>query len=277
MSNNTDTYWSVKDTSGVHRSLHTFAHSIATLGGDANGVRALRGSNLVIPHAFGERRLPKVPDAYTLTLGMWVIGANPDGTIPTSPISKFWENWRALQGLLWRSNQEFELQKRFRDNSGVIRSPIAMAEYFGGMEPTMNGQARASFAVDLRLADPFFYEAQQSKVLAAGHQTVSNSGTAPTRNVVIRAVGSRGAFTVYNHTTQMGVSYNDAIGAGQTVNLDVRAFTAKRQDDLSMISSVTHTGGAIWMEMAPGDNDIELIATGGGTGAVTFLHQNAWL
>ena len=221
--------------------------------------------------------MPKQVDAFTLSLAMWVIGSNEDGSIPPGAIEKFWKNWRHLRSLLWRPNSEFEMTKRFYDDDGILRSPTAMVEYYSGLDPTMTGQARAGFVVDFRLADPFFYEPQQSKALVAGHQTVRNDGDAPTQHVIIRAQGSRGAFTVYNHTTNIGVSFNDSIGSGQTVNLDVKAYTAKNQNGLNMISSVTHSGAAAWMELAAGDNDIELIPTGGGTGTVTLIHQNAWL
>jgi len=279
MSNNTPNYWSVSDpvNPATHHSLNTFAYSIDTIGGDALAARPLRGENLVIPHAPGERWMPKSVDGFTLTLGMWVIGANPDGTIPTDPRTLFQKNYRTLRKLLWRPWDEFTLRKRFRDENNVLRTADAKAQYVSGLTPSMDGAARATFVVDLRLADPYFYEPVNPVTLAVGRQNVVNAGDAPTHRINIRANSARGAFQIFNHTTGAGFTYNDTIGSGY-IDFNVRAHTAKTGGGTNMIGSVTHAGSPFWLELRPGVNDIELIQIGSGTaGAISMTYSNAWL
>jgi hypothetical protein len=278
VSNNTPNYWSVSDPANpaTHKSLNTFANSIDTLGGDALGVANFRGANQTIPHAPGERWMPKVADARVLTLGMWVNGAEPDGSVPSDPRALFNRNYRNLRRLLWRPRGEFTLRKRFRDENNIFRTADAQAEYASGLNPSMNGPARATFVVDLRLADPFFYEQVNPVNLVAGRQNIVNAGDAPSQRINVRANAVRGKFTIFNHTTGAGFTFNDTVGAGY-VDFNVKAYTAKNNSGINMVGSVTHSGASAWLELDPGVNDIELIATGGGSGAVTLTYWNAWL
>lgn len=174
MSNNTtETYWSID---GV--SLQTYAFNISTWGGDAQSVPNLRGDDLTIPYAAGDVWLDKVPDARTISFGMWVIGANEDGTLPVEGSSRelFEKNWRMLKKLMWTPNRQVNLTKRFRDwNTGEIVEATAKAQFAGGLQPTMNGTQRAQFTVQFKLADPFFYGEEKNIEISPYEAEFTNS------------------------------------------------------------------------------------------------------
>lgn len=184
MTNSTQYYWSVD---GV--SLQTYAYNIETWGGDAQSPPPLRGGDTVIPYAVGETYHRKVPGARTISFGMWVVGANKDGSIPQGGSSRklFEENWRKLRSLLWNPNRQIELTKRFKDwTTGQMVEATAKAEFAGGLAPTMNGTQRAVFTVQLRLADPFFYGKEKTVSINAMVEEARNYAKNPTpsRNAV---------------------------------------------------------------------------------------------
>lgn len=275
MSNSTDTFW---DVDGV--SLQTLAWNIVTLGGDRLAPPTLRGSNLIIPSAPGSRWMPKVVDSRTITLGMWVIGANEDGTAPTGGTAqKFDANFRKLRQLLWTPNREITLTKRFYVD-GVLKTAVAKAQYAGGLAPTMNGRGRAVFTVDLFLSDPYFYGPETTKTLANGSQTVTISGDDTTRAIKLTAHGSRKYPKVRNNTLNVDVEYHADLSASDTVLMDVKNYTSvttpSGTPQFSSVGSIRHTGNPFWFLLQPGDNTV-VVSSSTGTGTVTMVYQEVWL
>lgn len=179
MTNSTPTYWSVDG-----ESLQTYAYNIQTWGGDAQGVPPLRGDDVTVPFAEGELWQEKVPGARTISFNMWVVGANPDGSLPTEGSSRelFERNWRKLRALFWNPRKQITLTKRFKDwNTGQIVSASAKAQFASGLQPTMNGTQRAQFTVQLKLTDPFFYgDVEESIDISAYEPTHTNRAKNPT-------------------------------------------------------------------------------------------------
>lgn len=272
-------YW---DVDGV--SLQTFAQNIATLGGSRWGVPPLRGSNIQVPGRPGALWQSKIPDSRTLTLAMWVRGTDTNGNVTGDRQKKFTENWRALQQLFWKPDgAQISLTKRWDDGTGV-KSATALAEFAGGLEPSMIGPNAAKFTVDLLLADPFFYGAQVTSTLAVGvGQVVNNAGDVP--------VGGYGMSLKFNgaltnpQVTNSSISPNiwakwtGSISGGDSITLDVAEFTAlKQSDSTNQIGGVTYNPGphGEWFYLAKGNNTLTLTASAG-TGTCTFKHRPAYL
>src|SRR5215471_4058485 len=148
----TTEFWDINGTS-----LHTLAWNIETLNGRQR-VPQLRGDDTRVPFRPGAIWRPKQPDSRVLTLAMWVLGCNVDGSAPVgeSTRSQFNDNREALIKLFFSPDTQLQLTKRWLSN-GTIKSGLALAELVSDMDNSMIGIDGAQFAVDLRLADPYFY------------------------------------------------------------------------------------------------------------------------
>jgi hypothetical protein len=275
MSNSTAEFW---DADGV--SLNTFAFNITTLGGDRMAPPPLRGDDITIPASPGQRWMPKMVDGRTITLGMWVIGAEEDGTAPVDGNRKaqFDENWRKLRNLLWTYDREIVLTKRFYVG-GVLKTASARAAFAGGLNPKMDGQQRAAFTVDLYLADPYFYSAVEVETLSAS-ETVTLEGDDVTRAVTFEIVGARDSPTIRNDTLDVQFQYNADIPTLDQVDIDVKAYTSTTYPDggsaFNSAGSILHSGSPSWFMLRPGTNLIE-VTSDSGIGVVTMSYQEVWL
>lgn len=279
MTNTTDTFWSAN---GV--SLQTFAQNIETLGGGRLAPPPIRGDDIMIPYGVGEINTPKVVGARTLPLAMWVRGANADGSRPSSAAraQKFDDNWRELRNLLWNQGRQFDLQKRFYVNGDLITA-TARARYEGGLEPSMMGRYAARFTVDLRLADPYFYDDELHTFnLPNGQRSIFVPGDADTRNIVITINGSRNMTRIVRgNPGDMQLEYFTNVPSGGIATIDVRSFTAKSTPpgggpQADTTGKIKHFGAPEWFLLKPGENIINTTSeTGAGT--IQLQARGAWI
>lgn len=275
----TDTYWSAD---GV--ALNTLAFNIETLAGRL-GVPSMRGTDEIIPHAEGERFVPKVVGPNVVTLAMWVRGANENGVVPSNKEAEFQENWRTLHKLFWQPRRQITLQKRFW-YGGAIRTASAKAQFAGGLEPGMLGRNAAKFTVDLKIHRGFFFDDNlQTNNLVSGHQNVNFLGDYWTHDfhLLINGPQSASDVQIINWTTGHSVTFDaglSSIASGAYVDIDVLNWTAYKvpsgggQIDVSPYLEASG-GDTAWFGAAPGVNDIQLIKPG--TGAVSLQSRAAWL
>lgn len=278
MTNTTDKYWSAD---GV--SLQTFARNISTLGGSRRGVPNLRGEDITIPYMPGQIWQPKTADSRTLSLAMWVRGTDDDGNYLDSSGDQFDANWEQLQQLLWTEGRQIKLTKRVKVN-GALRSVSAMAEFAGGLEPTMIGRNAARTTVDLKLADPYFYDDTiVTYTLVNGDNTIRVLGTAPTLYINAKVAGPRNTPQVRVKSPAIAASqvqYNAALSTGDTLSMSVRQFQAvTKPNGIAAFDSsglVTHSGLPQWLKLMPGDNVVNVASTSG-TGLVQLDVRGAFL
>jgi hypothetical protein len=273
--NSTDIYW---DVDGV--SLQTFAFDIQTIGGDRLAPPPLRGRDLLIPYTPGELYVPKQVGARVITLDMFVLGCNEDGSIPTGSASaKFDENFRKLRQLLWTPNRRFVLTKRFYAD-GQVRTAKALAQYAGGLAPSMTGRTRAVFSVDLRLSDPYFYEDPISTTLYTGTQDVFVAGDDCTRAIGLYVNGPRDNVKIRNTSLDVQVEYPLDLSSGDTLTIDVKQFNAvtdpANASPWNSTGRIRHAGDAHWMLLQPGINTL-VVSSSSGIGGVFMSHQAVWL
>lgn len=276
MVNTTDQYWEVN---GV--SLQTLARNIQTLAGRITPA-PLRGSDTVIPSTPGEKWEPKVAGSRVITLSMWILGSDDDGNAPSGHDArrdKFDSNWDDLVDLLWTPGRQIQLKKRFKFN-GVDRSATALAEFVGGLEPTMMGRYGAKFQVDLKLADPFFYDDVETSVaLPTGNLDVDVITRADTNYILFTIQGDRGEATIRNNTLGIEVQYNQDVLVGDSVEIDVKKYNtlvidADNPGGYSANGRIIHEGSPQWMWLRRGINQINVNATG--TGVVTMKYRGAF-
>lgn len=263
--------------------LNTLAFNIETLEGRLR-MPQMRGADIVIPYAEGERFVPKVAGPRVLTLRMWVQGADDDGHIPTNRQAEFEKNWRTLHTLLFQPGRQFILTKKFYDSNGALKTASALGQYVGGLDPTMLGRFAAKFTVDIKLANPYFYDAAYTTInLVNGHQNVNIPGDAPTKNIKVTFNGARVKPRVINWTTGDYLEYDRAAGllTDTRVEIDVpnwQAFyfpvSGPAQDGSGFIAA--SGGSPMWFSANHGINDIEL-ASNSGIGTTQLQVKGAWL
>jgi hypothetical protein len=267
MVNTTDLYWSVD---GV--SLNTHAQNIESLAG-LMAPPEMRGEDQLIPYAIGEKWVEKIPDSRILPLGMWVIGNTRD---------EFDDNWAALVKLLWTPGRQFNLTKRFR-RGGITYSATAKAEFVGGLQPSMIGRKGAKFTVDLKLADPYFYDdALTTLTISSARANYTVLGDAPTHNLEFVIDGSRGPLEFINWTNDHDMILSRATASNELTRIYTQYWQAWREVDgggINDISSmVRHNGGNMWMTLDPGINDIQMVESAPvGTGLIQIKARGAWL
>ena len=316
--------------------LQTFAYNITTMGGSRMAPPPLRGTNVSVPFRPGSTWQPRIPDSRTVTLAMWIIGANTDGSIPEDRDLKFKfkRNWRELTKLLWKPKKELVLSKKIwipetelvAANAPFVMYPEyqgyrqltveAKATFAGGLEPSMTGNARATFVVDLLLSDPYFYGAPVthkfdiSKTVNGGVSTVEGRhlknlhilGDDATSKIMVKFHSDdgmleprfewtdpnpTGAILSYDPAPFLGVhGYfgQAAVGTDQTksqttVVLDIDRFAAynpPEAGDSYISGSVYTSGNRFWMELDPAGMFMNF-NVGSGSGTAEITYRPAWL
>jgi hypothetical protein len=183
VTNTTTEFWSLTDPTGTDRSLQDYAWNIQKWGGARDSVPPVRGADVVIPYRPGQLHMDKLPDSQVISLGMTVQGSNSAGARNTTrgPRGQFRDNWRALRNLLWQQQTQYTLTKRWLDSTGTLQTASAKCEFAGGLGLTTVSEYNGTFSVDLLLADPFFYGAQQTIAFDSSLGTTgSNPATAVT-------------------------------------------------------------------------------------------------
>lgn len=296
-----DEWWAIDDVS-----LHQYGWSVATVGGSRYDLPPKRGANLQLTYQRGQLHRPKVADARTVQLIMWVVGFDPaTGTDLYHDQTLQWnDSWDFLRRLVWRPNgAEVQLTRRWRvtqQGTPTLLRADGHAEVADTMTPTMTGRHRADFQMTLLMADPYFYGSIETNTMPANVHASASGGSAPVAgdsSVSVYNLGHDDAIAgvqvdltgpltnprLTNQTTSpdVWVQFNGNIQAGVTITLDVGAYTAVQPDTgTNYISSIRHSGARHWFGLAPGANLLTLTAdtyagVGSGTpaGSATVRHQ----
>lgn len=278
--NSTDVYWEVDG-----ESLQTYAHNIVSWGGDREAPPSLRGGDLTIPYAPGRTWLPRTPDSRTVTLGMWVTGANPDGTIPADGDQRalFEKNWKALRRLLWTPRRQISITKRFRlFGDSTIHTATAKGQFVSGLNPTMNGAMRAAFTVDILLSDPYFY-GEPIELELSSQEPVKDFeilGDDRTMRIDTEITGYVKKLRITNEVAEeLWFEYDRELTTGKKALIRNAEFEATHDllgTPVSSSGSINHKGDPFWMYLEPGINRLgmaELDIPSRGV-AWTNLHTN---
>lgn len=265
----TDELWTVDG-----EPLNTYAYNIATLGGSRFDLPPVRGSDMTFAYRPGQVFRPKVADARTITLLMWVAGIDPTTTGapgPYGPEQSWRDNWNMLRRLFWGPGRQVTLQRKWKLTiggtptlvTGTAKAQLAPTPLSSAL--AMTGGARADFAVDFILSDPYFYGDQISTTITsgAGPTTITNPGDDSAYYSGVSLAFSGGSAPVLTNTTP-DPDVTCSVAGGGTVTLDVSNFIATG----TALGNVGHSGARSWFGLERGANSVNL--TGGGTCVVSF-------
>lgn len=267
----TEEYW---DVDGV--SLHKYGWNVQTFGGERYDLPSRRGRNTTFAYRPGTMHRGKVPESKVINLLMWMVGANPDTGIPSADQTlQFNDNWEVLRKLFWRPNgTQMALTRRWRLSSALARGEsvleaTALAELTNTMTPRMTGRTRAEFAVELLLADPFFYGKPEAAELFIDTPTVVfNRGddVAAHNHMSLDIIGgpiSNPTLTNYSSSPAVSVTYNGIVEANTRLRLNISQFQAALWPaNTNEIGKISHAGSRNWFGLLPGDNYITLSGAG---------------
>jgi hypothetical protein len=268
MTNNTEVYWEVAQltdpTFASALSLHTMAWSVATWGGRRFVPVPKRGEDRLIPNRTGRRFLQKTRESQVISLKMWMVPLNEDGSTDDTMTleQKRDANWLHLLRTIDVDGQVY-LKKRWWEN-GSLHSAIATAEFAGGMEPESQN-LRQEFNIDFLLADPYFYEAHGAVPVGS----INVEGDSTTDHVVITLTGGTNPTVTFPDGNYIGLT--GALAGTVTINL--LAGTAIRTTG-QYVNGLVRRNPAFsgWPVLRPGTNN--LVLSGGGSATVSY--DAAW-
>jgi hypothetical protein len=195
VTNNTPIYWEAWT-----QSLHTYAWSISTKAGSHHSAAPKRGDDVVIPFQPGHQYADKTRDSHFPSLPMWIEGKNQDGSIDNTMTleAKLTANYNYLMSLM-NVDGQFPLTKRWYEGT-TIKSAVAQAELLDPPEIDTNDRSLWKLVWDLKLADPYYYDAEISQAIG----TINVEGYARTSHVVIEMGAGTVTFPDGNFLTYTG-------------------------------------------------------------------------
>lgn len=263
--------------------LSQYCWNVKTFGGTPRALGPLRGGDIQVAYTPGQLFRPKFPDSRTITLQMWVAGISPTTNQPVAyngtNHQQFSDNFQTLRHFFWTPSNQVQLTRLWSlTQNGVVTlvSGTANCQIIGSMEPSMTGDSRADFNIDLALQDPYFYGVPQTANIPYNtNTTVQNLGddVAGYSNFSITLNGPLDSPRLYNSTNGVWLQINTLINSGDSWTLDVGNYVATRHSDNTIQTGlVSHSGNRRWMALNPGNNTLILSGqlSSSGTGSITF-------
>jgi hypothetical protein len=292
MAPTTDGYWVAN---GLV--LNTLAYGITTLGG-REGIPPRVGENVTAGRRHGRRKVAKRFDQRVLSLAMFVVGRNEDGSASTAGPHEQWRsNIEKLKVALGAEDVYLEQYKRTAE--GVIHlwtwaecsntMPLEVQDKGGG--------GAAKIVIDMTMPDPLWYGDVQHGRLSApiaadglvfpvvfpitfgnegspGAATIRNTGTWRSDRLSLRINGPVTAPKVTHVDAQAELSFDIRLEEGDYLDVDMLDRTVT-------LNGTANRGGVLmpgskWFGLEVGDNEIQFRAELG-TGNVDVSWSSAYL
>lgn len=225
------------------------------------GIPRYRGGDLQVPFSHGSRWIKKRFDRRKVVLSMWIKGKDrPELDLH---IDEF------LRGV--GSPGQHSLQRILRN--GEIRE--AQGEVAAEIHFVRKGPGYAKFALEVELADPFFYGTSlqaDTRSLTTGilEWTHTSSGSAPCSDLIIKFQGPLSNPILRHKGSGIWVQFMGVIASGETVVLDTGSFTCTKAGE-NLISALYHGGDSHWMSLDAGMNELKLeTGTSGGSLSIEY-------
>lgn len=244
--------------------LSGYAYGISKL---ENSTPEISGDFTKIPLRNGSVGRPnRSYDAGQLSLNMWVVGCNPDGSVPSYTNSSrrqlFERNLSTLLKLLGAQNKPINLQKlRLAPGPGteLVQETITGRAYCTGSTSvdTMLARQRAEVVFTFVLVDAFWTNltTRTASVTSATLPTsviLTEMGDAPVDDSIITIKGPVASPTVTCPEAGVSFTYNGNIAAGQSLVVDSGAWTAKL-GAVDVTANMSHVGHPRFMYIVPRD------------------------
>lgn len=257
--------------------LQTLAFNV-TQRGSRWKVPGRRGDNQALPGLHGSHRVAGKPyDENTIVLGMWIVGANEDGTLPTVKSRQVLvEQHLDMLVRLFTADAGVSLQQHRLDGDRYMAGEVTQAVDF----TSMAGATRAEFNVEIVAADPFWYdEATTTQVqIVSEPQTVRldkfSEATGPLTKGVYKVVGPVQSPTLTNPMTGQWVKLATELTAGQTWVLDSGQWSSTI-DGANALSDTVHGLGATFIDLSALGGGPKIRLDGDGMSGQTSLSVTA--
>ena len=229
------------------------------------GIPKYRGSDLQVPFQHGKRWIKKRFDSRKVVLSMWIKGSSR---------SDLDDNIDAFLKAIGNPGLH-PLVRTMRN--GETRQ--AQAEICSEINFVRKNPGYAKFALELELADPFFYgtvKSTTSKMVTSSlfSWTHVNEGSAPVTAMVITLEGPLSNPIIRNQNNGVWIQFLGTIASGESVVLNTKYYTCLK-GNTNMISIIKHGGDAYWMILDAGNNSMELETYTIG-GMITFEYYPAF-
>ena len=250
----------------------------------ARGIGPRRQTNIVIPNRDGELWLPKAREAKVFTVGMTILGCDPQtGTVPksrTDERARFNQNWQDFVRLISDDTKPLTLGRTMVYPGGRLERQTARGEIDGEVMPDMIDMSNARVAVSFKLLDGVWFGEPSDtldKLSPTGsglgsdvaRMALESPGDSTTWQIQVIMSGANGPQRLTNDTTGDWVEFTGDT-TQSPVTLDIPTFSAT-QNDVSVIKTVRAGDRQVspyWMTLRPGPNQLEV--TGGGTIQVKY-------
>jgi hypothetical protein len=262
-------------------SLDTYAYMLTDISGIMS-TAPRRGSNVTVPGRHGAIRTPKRFDPAEAVLPMWVVGAQPDGSVPvdSTAAEEFFANRDALLNIL---NAD-PLLLQYTRGDGSSRSAYAeVTEALDFARVGIGPEAKVSVA--LTLFEGFWFD-----TLAVSQAITGTTGTIQALTAFVGATAPMDDLILTfgpcnNPQINFGdsfVKYNGVIAAGRQLVINAGNWTvgygtgAFWQPDLRQVE---FGPGPRWFEISPtvAPFEAEFVHTGGGSATVTINGRRRYL
>lgn len=258
--------------------LSTLAYNVESLTGRLS-TPPRRGNDVDVPGRHGTIRSPgKKYTAGTVVLPMWVVGSD-DGWFPVGVDNQelLYKNIDTLTRVF--GSDTIELIHTLPDNStrrivGQVLETIDFTSQAGG--------TRATFAVTLSTADPFWEDVLDTTAIKSGTGTWNVfeffGATAPMDDLVIKFTGPCTNPRITN-SSGVYVQYNAVLTGSQTISIDCSNWTLSGVGITPSYSSLVHIGDARWFILEPKDPEpvVTTSQTAGSTGVFTLIGRRKYL
>lgn len=259
--------------------LNTYAYNVVNRGSRWK-VPGRRGANLTMPGVHGSvHAIGKPYDENTLTISMWALGANSDGSLPAD--KNLEKQCLSNLDMLSRLFSAPILDARQTLPDGSVRQ--CSAEVVQAIDFTsMAGGTRAEFAVELIVPKAFWFDlstTSQSLMTGAtgsGMLTFTSfaAATAPLTGALYEVTGPISNPLLSDPSTGQWVRLGKTVAAGQkwSVNSATWQTTLAGQN---VLGDTTHGFGTTFLDLTPGPQGPTIYWSGTNTSTATSIKVTA--
>lgn len=229
---------------------------------------SVRGSDVLVPGLPGRRARNRIQDVLNGELAGWIKAAT---------LSAYRDLVQELNELFRPSAGPRTLEATLEDGT-VISIPIRAEYPFSwGSEPGATRRVRIGWEA----TDPPYWRGAEVVDLDRAISSsptdfvLANPGTERTHEIVLELEGPITNARIHNLSNDVYVEVLVAVGAGETLVIDGKAFTALR-GATNDIGSLRHSGARQWLLLEPGNNSIRVTRTAG-TGTLTTRFRPVYL
>lgn len=232
-----------------------------------------RGTDLVVARATGQRYRQKFYDARTQTIVLWALKDDEFGNINGGAE----RNIDRLKRLFGGGLRQVELTRRVTlpfDRVSTRKAQVELVDALSGRREVLTQAGTyVQFAMDVRFADPFWYE--PASVIEGADSSEPflawNPGTVASEKASLRIFGPAVNPTVTAEPAGTSFTLEREIQYGEFVDVDCFAFTAIDDAGVSVAGDLRREQVPL-LQVFPGRNEITL-----SDGACTFKWEPAYL